>query len=105
MCKKERWKERKSAKQTSPKELDTTNWTPTRLCKQGTGPQLSNCVQGTVFIGKAILRYDWGGGPVTLCDLAQCSCPCRSRDDDGGVMLVLVVLVDLGRQKCGSGYM
>ena len=54
--KKERRKERKGAKQTSPKGLDTTNWTPTP------GPsQFSNCVQGG-FIGKTILRYDWGGG-------------------------------------------
>ena len=85
-------------------ELDTH----TRRCKQGTGPsQFSNCVQGAVFIGKIILRYDWG-------DPAQCSCPCRSRDDGGGVTLlfscffgcpgvpvvlvVLVVLVDLHRK-------
>ena len=97
------------------------NWTPQtghpHQTLQGTGPsQFRNCVQGAVFIGKTILRHDWGGGSVTLCDPAQCSCPCRSRGDGGGVMLlfscffgcpdvlaVLVVLVVLGRQNAGQG--
>ena len=77
--------------------------THTRLCKQGTGSsQLRNCVQGAVFIGKTILRYDWGGGSVTLCDPAQCSCPCRSRDDDGGVILLFSCFFGCSCRSCCS---